>query len=79
MVPNLGEPPPPGEFVHLGRGDAQLSKTIQKHLFGFKKIHLIYKYKASDSLNFYEVPVSLTELLLRSTTYILLKLYGMFI
>ena len=36
-----------------GGGGEQLSKTIQ-HLFGLK-IHLIYNYKASDSLNFHEI------------------------
>ena len=54
MVPNLGESHPPGGFGHLG-GGGQLSKTIQKHLFGLKNIHLIYNSKAPDSLNFYEI------------------------
>ena len=57
VVPNLGGIPPRGEFGHLWRGGGggheQLSKTIQ-HLFGLK-IHLIYNYKASDSLNFHEI------------------------
>ena len=55
VVPNLGGIPPRGEFAHLwgGGGNEQLSKTIQ-HLFGLK-IHLIYNYKASDSLNFHEI------------------------
>ena len=54
VVPNLGGiPPPPGGNLAISGGDEQLSKTIQ-HLFGLK-IHLIYNYKASDSLNFHEI------------------------
>ena len=54
VVPNLGGIPPPqgGIWPSLG-GNEQLSETIQ-HLFGLK-IHLIYNYKASDSLNFHEI------------------------
>ena len=54
VVPNLGGIPPGGIWPSIsGGGDEQLSKTIQ-HLFGLK-IHLIYNYKASDSLNFHEI------------------------
>ena len=55
VVPNLGGNSPRGGGIwpSLGGGDEQLSKTIQ-HLFGLK-IHLIYNYKASDSLNFHEI------------------------
>ena len=51
--PTWGEFPPGGNLAISGGGDEQLSKTIQ-HLFGLK-IHLIYNYKASDSLNFHEI------------------------
>ena len=58
VVHNLGgNSPPPhrgGIWPSLG-GNGNCQKTVQHHLFGLKKIHLIYKYKASDSLNFYEI------------------------
>ena len=53
VVPNLGGIPPKGGIWPSLGGNEQLSKTIQ-HLFGLK-IHLIYNYKASDSLNFHEI------------------------
>ena len=55
VVPNLGGIPPKGGIWPSlgGGGNEQLSKTIQ-HLFGLK-IHLIYNYKAPDSLNFHEI------------------------
>ena len=50
----MGSPQPGGNLaISGGGGNEQLSKTIQ-HLFGLK-IHLIYNYKASDSLNFHEI------------------------